>query len=149
MRRQAPPSQASLVATGPTLEISGGVHKVPGLGPGNWKSSLHRRGMRVFPRTILFSRSPTPAEAECPWKTWAPGAGAGGRPRFHPRWRWTGRSGNRPLEEFSPGDSGRRPPPWLRVFLGLQGPHPASRGLAGTQWLQFSKVWAKPRPKGA
>ena len=98
-----PPTQASLGATGPTLEISGGVHTVPGLGPGTRKPSLHRTGRRVFPRTILFSRSPTPAEAECPGKTWAPGAGAGGRPRFHARWRWTGRAGRRPLEEFSLG----------------------------------------------
>ena len=98
-----PPTQASLGATGPTLEISGGVHKVPGLGPGPRKPSLHRTGRRVFPRTILFSRSPTPAEAECPGKTWAPGAGARGRPRFHARWRWTGRAGRRPLDEFSLG----------------------------------------------
>ena len=98
-----PPTQASLGATGPTLEISGGVHKVPGLGPGTRKPSLHRTGRRVFPRTILFSRSPTPAETECPGKTWAPGAGARGRPRFHARWRWTGRAGRRPLEEFSLG----------------------------------------------
>ena len=72
-----PPTQASLGATGPTLEISGGVHKVPGLGPGTRKPSLHRTGRRVFPRTILCSRSPTHIESECPGKTWAPGAGAG------------------------------------------------------------------------
>ena len=98
-----PPTQASLGATGPTLEISGGVHKVPGLGPGTRKPSLHRTGRRVFPRTILCSRSPTHIESECPGKTWAPGAGAGGRPRFHAKWRWTGRPCHRPLEEFSLG----------------------------------------------
>ena len=85
MHRLVPSTQASLGATGPTLEITGGVHKVPGLGPGNWKPSLNQTGPRVFRRTILFSRSPTPAEAECQGKTWAPGAGLGGRPRFHAR----------------------------------------------------------------
>ena len=98
-----PPTQASLGATGPTLEISGGVHKVPGLGPGTRKPSLHRTGRRVFPRTILCSRSPTHIESECPGKTWAPGAGARGRPRFHARWRWTWRAVRRPVEEFSLG----------------------------------------------
>ena len=76
----SPPNKASLGATGPTLEISGGGHTVPGLGPGTRKPSLHRTGRRVVPRTILFSRSPTPAEAECPGKTWAPGAGHGSMP---------------------------------------------------------------------
>ena len=39
-----PPTQASLGATGPSLEISGGVHREPWLGPGTWKPSLHRTG---------------------------------------------------------------------------------------------------------
>ena len=145
----SPPTQASLRATGPTLEISGGVHREPWLGPGTWKPSLHCTGQRVFPRTILFRRSHTPAEAVCPGKTWAPGAGTGGQPRFHTRWRWTGQAGHRPLEVFSPGDSVLGPRRWLRVFLGLQLPHPCPSRPTRTERLQFSKVWAKLRPKGA
>ena len=39
-----------------------------------------------------------------------------------------------------PGDSGLLPPPWLRVFLGLQRPHPAPRRPTRSQRLQLSKV---------
>ena len=116
--------------------------------PGNWKPSLHPRGPRFFPWTTLPSRPPTPAEAECPGKTWGPGAGVGGRPRFHARWRWTGRAGHTPMDGFSPGDSDLRPPGWPRVLLGLKLPHRAPRRQTTTQQLQLSKVWAKLREKG-
>ena len=54
--------------------------------PGKRKSSLPPRGPRVFSWTPLPSSSPTPAEAECPGKTWGPRAGEGGRPLFSSRW---------------------------------------------------------------
>ena len=101
----------------------------------------------IYPRTILVSRSLTPAEAECPGKTWAPGAGTGGQPGFHTRWRWTGQAGHRPLEVFSPGDSVLGPRRWLRVFLGLQLPHPARGGQLGPSGFNSLKSGLNYAPR--
>ena len=76
--------------------------------PGTWKPSLPPRGLRVFPWTTLPSRSPTPAEAECPGKTWGPGAGAVGPPRFCARWSRPGWAGPTPTDRFSRGEAGLR-----------------------------------------
>ena len=115
---------------------------------GNWKPSMHPRGPRIFPWTILLSRSPTPAEAECPGKTWRPGAVAGCRRQCHAGWRWNERAGHTPMDGFSPGDSGLRPPGWLRVLLRLKLPHHGPRRPTRTERLQLSTVWAKLHRKG-
>ena len=86
MRRQAPPPQARLRATGPALEISCPVHRVPGVVSGETEVLPATQRTRVFSWTPLASSSPTPAEAECPGKTWGPRAGEGGRPLFSSRW---------------------------------------------------------------
>ena len=86
MRGQAPSPQARLRATGPALEISCQVTGSLGSCPGKQKSSLPPRRPRVFSWTTLASSSPTPAEAECPGKTWGPRAGEGGRPLYSSRW---------------------------------------------------------------
>ena len=119
-----------------------------GLCPGNWKPSRPPRGPRIFPWTTLPRRSPTPAEAECPWKTWGPGDGAGtssgsapvgaGRGRRYPR-QWMG---------FPVGTQACSPPGRLRVWLWLKLPHPASRWQPWTQQLQLSKIWAKVPKRG-
>ena len=116
--------------------------------PGNCKASLQPRGSRVSPRTTLPSRSPTPAEAEGPGKTFGPGpwrrAGHGSEPGgtgpglgdAHPRMR-------------SPvGTHACAPPGQLRVLFRLKLPHPTPRRQSWTQLLQISKVWAKLCEKG-
>ena len=60
------PSEASLGATCPTLEMSGQVHRVPGSCPWNWTLSLPPGGPRVFPWTTLPGRSPTPRKGRVP-----------------------------------------------------------------------------------
>ena len=80
--RQAPPPQTSLWQRAPPLRYQPRFTGSLGSCPGNWKPSLPPRGPCVFPRTTLPSRSPTPAEAECPGKTWGPWSAAGGRPQY-------------------------------------------------------------------
>ena len=146
--RQAPPPRACLGPTCPTLDYQARFTGFLGSCPGNWKPSLYPRGPCVFPWTILLSRSPTPSEAECPGKTWRPGASAGLWLQCHARWTWTGRAGHTPMDGFSPGDSGLRPPGWLRVLRRLKLPHHAPRRPTRTERLQLSKVWAKVGRKG-
>ena len=116
--------------------------------PGNWKLSQPPRGPRVFPRTTLPSRSPTPAEAECPGKTWGTGARAGGRPRFPAGWSRPERARHTPTDVFSHGDSSLSPA-WAAKFLALaQTFPPCPEQQTWTKGLQLSKVCVKAQEKG-
>ena len=94
MRRQAPSPQGCLRATGPTLEISCQVHRVPGVVSGETEVLPATQRTPRFLLDPTCQRSPTPAEAECPGKTWGPRVGEGGRPLFSSR--WSGRCGRNP-----------------------------------------------------
>ena len=104
-RRQDPQRKPPSGQRATPLRYQARVPGSQGWCPGNCKASLQPRGSRVSPRTTLPSRSPTPAEAECPGKTFGPGAVAQGRPRFRARWNgpWLGR--RTPTDAFSRGDS--------------------------------------------
>ena len=104
--------------------------------PGNWKPSLLPRGLRVFTWTTLPSRSPTPAEAERPGKTWGPGAVAGGQTWFHASCSGPGRARACPRTRSPVGTQACTPPGRLRFLLWLKLPHPTPRQQTLTQWLQ-------------
>ena len=113
-----PPPRASLPGNGPPppppLEISGQVHRVPGL-LSELREALPatHRTKRFPPWTTRPSSSPTPAEAECPGRTRdvGPGRGAGkrGRPRFRARWSGSGRADPWSTDRFSRRESGLCP----------------------------------------
>ena len=117
-RKQAPPPhEHPSRATGPPpppLEISGQVHRVPGL-LSELREALPatHRTKRFPPWTTRPSSSPTLAEAECPGRTRdvGPGRGAGkrGRPRFRARWSGSGRADPWSTDRFSRRESGLCP----------------------------------------
>ena len=93
----------------PTLEISGQVPSNPGLLTQETEALPATQRTSHFPLATLHSSSPAPAEAECPGRTWGPGAGAWGGQLFYGRWRGPGRAEPTPTEGFSPGDAGMNP----------------------------------------
>ena len=114
-----PPHPTSIPPSGqrappPPLEISGQVHRVPGL-LSELREALPatHRTKRFPPWTTRPSSSPTPAEAECPGRTRdvGPGRGAGkrGRPRFRARWSGSGRADPWSTDRFSRRESGLCP----------------------------------------
>ena len=104
------PTEASLRATCPTLEISGWVHRALGTMSLELDVSRCSRGPQDFLETTLPTRTPPPAKAECPRQKQGPGASKGRRPQFHARWSGPGRAGPTPTDRFSRGDSGLCPP---------------------------------------
>ena len=140
-RKQAPPPQASLRATCPALEISGQVHRVPGL-LSELREALPatHRTKRFPPWTTRPSSSPTLAEAECPGRTRdvgpGRGAGHGSAPGgAGPGGRIPGQRTGSPVGSLACAPAGRP-----RALLRLQRPHPATRRQTWTQPLQPSSL---------
>ena len=105
----APPPQASLGQRAPPLRYQARIKGSLGSCPGTRKPSLPPRGLHVFPWTTLPSRSPIPPEAECPGKTWGPGARAGGPATVPRQVERAGLTGPMPTDRFSCPDSGLGP----------------------------------------
>ena len=136
-----PTPRASLRATCPPLEISGQVHRVPGLVSELTEAlpATHRTP-RFPPWTTRPSSSPTPAEAECPGRTRdvgpGRGAGHGSAPGgAGPGGRIPGQRTGSPVGSRACAPAGRP-----RALLRLQRPHPATRRQTWTQPLQPSSL---------
>ena len=103
---QAAPPEASLGAMGPTLDISGLLHRVPGV------VSVELGALPATQRSDPFPVDPTcqpvshPARGRVPGKNQGPGAGNRGRPRFRARWGGPGEAGPTPWDPVSRGVSG-------------------------------------------
>ena len=147
MRRQAPSPQACLRATGPTLEISCQVHRVPAVVSGetevlpatHWtprflldptSQQLSNRGRGSVPREDLGTY----------------GWGAG-RAAVQLQMEWAMWAEPTPTEGFSRGDSGLSPAWQLRVRPWLILPPRAPRRQTWTWRLPPSNVWSKLRKK--
>ena len=138
-----PTSSPSLRATShpPPVEISGQVHRVPGL-VSELREALPatHRTKRFPPWTTRPSSSPTPAEAECPGRTRdvgpGRGAGHGSAPGgAGPGGRIPGQRTGSPVGSRACAPAGRP-----RALLRLQRPHPATRRQTWTQPLQPSSL---------
>ena len=137
-----PTPRASLPGNGPPpppLEISGQVHRVPGL-LSELREALPatHRTKRFPPWTTRPSSSPTLAEAECPGRTRdvgpGRGAGHGSAPGgAGPGGRIPGQRTGSPFGSLACAPAGRP-----RALLRLQRPHPATRRQTWTQPLQSS-----------
>ena len=112
-----PLPEASFRATCPTLEISGRFTGSLGSCLGKQKPSLPPRGPCFFPRTTLPSSSPTPPEAECPGKTWGPGAPAGAGHHPSPGGEGLGGRDAPPRKGAPEGTQTCDPPARLRVLF--------------------------------
>ena len=115
---QAPPPQASLGATCPTLEIPGQIHGVPGLVSGQLEAlPAAQRTTTRFPEDHTSqwvshrSRGRVPREDLGTW-------GRGGGTATVPHQVEQTRAGRTPLDLFSWGDSGLGPA-WAAKILAL------------------------------
>ena len=82
--REGPQPQAALRATGPTLGKACPVNRVPGVLSGEREALRATQKTASFPVEHTSRQLSHPRKAECPEKTGAPGAGAGGRQGFAP-----------------------------------------------------------------
>ena len=102
---EGPQPQAALRATGPTLGISCPVNRVPGVVSGEREALRATQKTASFPVEHTSRQLSRPRKAECPVKTGAPGAGAGGRQGFAPG-EPAPSSGTHAHRRVLPGDSG-------------------------------------------
>ena len=94
MRRQAPPPQASLRATGPTLETSGQVHRIPGVVSGETEAFPATQRTARFPVDHTSQHLCHPCRGRVPredLRTWGLGGGPAKVPRQVER-AWAGRT---------------------------------------------------------
>ena len=94
MRRQAPPPQASLRATGPTLETSGQVHRIPGVVSGETEAFPATQRTARFPVDHTIQQLCHPRTGRVPredLRTWGLGGGPAKVPRQVER-VWAGRT---------------------------------------------------------
>ena len=82
--QEGPQPQAALRATGPTLGKARPVNRVPGVLSGEREALRATQKTASFPVEHTSRQLSHPRKAECPEKTGAPGAGAGGRQGFAP-----------------------------------------------------------------
>ena len=102
MRRQSPQHRPPSGPRAPPLRYQAGFTRSLGSVPGPGSPPCTAQD-GAFSRGPSFSAVLPPRGGRVPREdlgTWGRG---GGRPRFHARWRWTGRAGRRPLDEFSLG----------------------------------------------
>ena len=145
---QAAPPEASLGATGPTPDISGLLHRVPGVVSRGTGSSPRHPEVRSFSRGPHLPARLPPRQRQSAREELGTWAEMRGGPGFRARWGGPGRAGPTPRDRVSLGVSGLRPAWGAKSLSWLKRPHPAPRRKTWTETLLLSKVWAELCEKG-